>query len=160
VHFARFYRCPVTYCSLGPSIYRYPVKASHAIVRPTAPFSQRSVCCEWQADCVVLPYGYKLCGYLNALNQRTDRKFRKIDGAWVTRVKWRTRQMSHAPLHVVVCSIKPCFCSIFSWSLASLLAELCNAVHSCNRHGCSLLSVCYLVDISFGISFPHVCAGG
>jgi hypothetical protein len=36
--------------------------------------------------------------------------------------------------HVAVSSIKQVFCSLFSWSLTSLLVELSSALYCCSRH--------------------------
>ena len=50
---------------------------SHTAVRLTPPFSRRTACCECQAEYVVLASAYEYYDRLNALNQQTDRKFRK-----------------------------------------------------------------------------------
>jgi len=67
------------------------------------------------------------------------REIWKDRGAWVTSVKKerakRPPTYSVSRFHVAVSSIKQLFCSVFSWSLTSLLADLSNAVYCCSQHG-------------------------
>jgi len=128
---------------------------SHTAVRLTPPFSRRTACCEWQQSTWCwLQHINIMTDWMHWINKRTGNfeRSRSLGDKCKERAKLPPTLPANR-FHVAVSSIKQLFCSVFTWSLTSLLADFSNAAYCCSRHG---LLAARLNLVFFKITFKYL----